>query len=372
MVDSPARIAAVTPSWPDRRADLARQLITQLYREGMFRTWLRDKPDGWELISGTWSPFYITMRDVPSRPELFRLVVECAAELLKNEAPDANRLLGLASTGIPLAAAVAYSERLPMSFNRKMPNVRSLPDLEREILQYGGHSLVEGEFAAGDKVAILDDVVTLLDSKKIAMRQLQLEMQRRTIKDVKVAAVLVLVDRGRDTHQLAAAAGIPLKSLVRLRDGGLEMLRGVASETEIEVLRDYIENYENYQLADVQAELQALAAQKRDCRLVLEELAARSEDIVSASEAEELADATWSYGINTGDSRYSALSMSFRIIADEFQHSGALPATSLGAAVREIKRLLPTILYSTDSPKAALAAGALTESVRNRIAEWHE
>lgn len=229
----------------------------------MFRTWFRDKPDGWELISGTWSPFYITMREVPSRPELFRLVVGCAAEMLRNEAPEANRLMGLAATGIPLAAAVAFCEHLPMSFNRKMPNVRNLADLEREVLRYGGHALVEGEFAAGDKVAILDDVVTLLDSKEIAIRQLQLEMRRRGIEDVEVAAVLVLVDRGRDTPRRSAALGIPLKPLVTLRDEGLDMLRGVASETEIEVLRDYIENYEKYQAPEIRAELKARVAESR-------------------------------------------------------------------------------------------------------------
>jgi orotate phosphoribosyltransferase len=252
-------LAAVTQEWLALRQDLGRQLITRLYQEGMFRTWLRDKPDGWELVSGTWSPFYITMRDVPSRPELFRLAVQSAAGLLKNEAPSANRLLGLAATGIPLAAAVAFADALPMSFNRKVPGVRSLSDLEREVHGYGGHALIEGEFASGDRVALLDDVVTLFDSKEVAIRQLQLEMSRRGLDDVSVSAVLVLIDRGRDTQRRASHAGVALKALVTLRDEGLDMLDGVASEAEIEVLRDYIENYEKYQSSEARAQLRAQA-----------------------------------------------------------------------------------------------------------------
>lgn len=245
----------MTIEWPTRRAQLARDLITRLYKDGLFRTWLRDRPEGWELVSGTWSPFYITMRVIPSRPELFRQVIGSLGELIKHEVPEANQLLGLAATGIPLAAAVGFAEGIPMSFNRKVPNVRSLADLEREVFRYGGHSLIEGEFEPGDRVALIDDVVTLFDSKEVAIRQLQFEMERRGIEGVNVAAVITLVDRGRDTQQRAAAAGVPLHSLVTLREDDLEMLRGTASDLEIDIIRDYIDNYEKYQAPKVQQEL---------------------------------------------------------------------------------------------------------------------
>jgi orotate phosphoribosyltransferase len=229
--------------------------MTGLYREGMLKTWLRDRPEGWELVSGVWSPFYISMREVPSRPQLFQLVVQCAAELVRNEAPEANRLLGVASTGVPIAAAVAYAERLPMSFTRKVPGVRSLADLEREVMQYGGHAMVEGEFEPGDRVAILDDVVTRFGSKEVAIRQLRIEMARREVTGVEVAAVLTLIDRGVDTHQRAEAARVRLRSVVTLRDEGLDMLAGVVSERELAVIRDYLDDQEKYQDPETRAAL---------------------------------------------------------------------------------------------------------------------
>lgn len=235
------------PTWPDRRAELAREIITALYREGMLKTWLRDRPEGWELVSGLWSPFYVSLRDVPSRPELFRLVAGGLGELLRNEAAHANRLLGVASTGVPFAAAVAYAERVPMSFTRKLPGVRDLADLDRQVRAYGAHALVEGEFAPGDQVAIVDDVVSQFGSKEVAIRQLRMELSRRGIEDVGVAAVLTVVDRGRDTRERAAAAGVTLRSLVSLHGDGLELLDGVAAAEEIAVLRDYLEDAGKYQ-----------------------------------------------------------------------------------------------------------------------------
>lgn len=248
-------MTGVSESWQARRTELARELITALYREGMFRTWLRDRPEGWELVSGTWSPFYITMREVPSRPELFRLVVRCVAELVRNEAPAANRLLGLASTGVPIAAAVAYAENMPMGFTRKIPGVRGLADLEREVQRYGGHAMVEGEFEPGDQVAIIDDVVTRFDSKDIALRQLRMEMARRGVEGVEVAAVLTLIDRGRDTRRRAADAGVKLASVVTLHGDGLDMLADVASPVEVEVLRDYLADDAKYQDPETRAAL---------------------------------------------------------------------------------------------------------------------
>lgn len=234
-------------AWPQRRARLGRDFLTSLYREGMLKTWLRDRPEGWELVSGQWSPFYISLRDVPSRPALFRLAVRGMAELVANAAPDANRLLGVAATGVPIAAAVAYAEGMPMGFTRKVPGARSLADLEREVHRYGGHALVEGEFQPGDRVAIIDDVVTRFGSKEVALRQLQMELDRRGIADVEVAAVLTLIDRGKDTARRAEEAGVRHSALVSLRDGGLDMLAEVASPREIAVLRDYLDDAEKYQ-----------------------------------------------------------------------------------------------------------------------------
>ncbi len=254
------RTDELTADWGSRKSELATQLITGLYREGLFKTWLRDKPAGWELVSGLWSPFYVSVRDIPARPRLFRLAVKATCELIANEAPNANRIVGLAAAGVPIAAAAAYVSGLSMAYTRKLSGVRSLEDLERHTKAYGGHSLVEGDFNDGDRVILFDDVVSRFDSKATAMRQLQMELARRGVQGVEVEAVLVLLDRGRHGVREAQRAGVQLSSLIALGTGAIEMLRGTADDVAIDTIQRYVDNEELFQNRSLQAELEQLAA----------------------------------------------------------------------------------------------------------------
>jgi orotate phosphoribosyltransferase len=247
-------------TWETRKPELADELVRRIYEAGVIRTWRRDKPEGWEIVSGRWSPFYVMMRNAPSDPELFRFMVDASAELIANELPGATCVVGLAATGIPIAAALGYRLGMPMGFNRKLPNVRSLAALEQEVGMYGGHSLVEGVFRPGDRVVLLDDVVSHFDSKEIALRQFELELERRGIEGVEVEGVAVLVDRGNEAQQRAEAYGVRLVSLAVLLEGQIEALRGVASDREVEVIADYLRDPDPFQPLDVRQALAAEAA----------------------------------------------------------------------------------------------------------------
>lgn len=202
------------------------------------------------------------LRDAPSRPHVFRLVVKTTSALLRVAAPNANRLVGLAATGIPIAAAVAYEMGIPMGFNRKLPNVRNLEELEREVHKYGGHRLVEGDFFPGDRIVIFDDVVSHFDSKEIAIEQLRMELSSRKINNVEVDAVVVLIDRGTEARERALAAGTRLERLVVLGEDCELMLKGIATDREIEVIQDYVYNPDRYQDKRLQSKLrdEALAS----------------------------------------------------------------------------------------------------------------
>jgi orotate phosphoribosyltransferase len=136
---------------------------------------------------------------------------------------------------------------IPMGFNRKLPNVRSLAELEKEVHKYGGHRLVEGDFETGDRVVIFDDVVSHFDSKEIAIRQLQLELKSRGIEGVRIEAVAVLVDRGREAVQRAKDFGTRLERLVILGEDCAPMLNGIAPDRETQVIEDYVWNPDKYQ-----------------------------------------------------------------------------------------------------------------------------
>jgi orotate phosphoribosyltransferase len=247
-------------SWEERKRELADELVRRLYAAGVIRTWLRDKPEGWELMSGAWSPFYVNFRDAPAVPDLFRFLVDAGAELVERELPEATQLVGLAAAGVPFAAGFAYKLGLPMGYTRKLPNVRDVAALERELGAYGNHRLVEGGFRPGDRVVLVDDLVTGFDSKEIALRQLELELERRGVEDVRTEAVVVFLERGAEARRRAAAAGVRLVSLAVLDDRQLAALRGTASDRELDVIAAYLRDPAPFQEPAARAELSAEAA----------------------------------------------------------------------------------------------------------------
>jgi orotate phosphoribosyltransferase len=247
-------------SWDDRKRELADELVRRLYDAGIVRTWLRDQPAGWELMSGAWSPFYLNFRNAPADPELFRFLVDAGAELMREELPEVTQLVGLAAAGVPFAAGLAYALGLPMGYTRKLPNVRRAADLaDGAVESYGSHRLVEGDFRSGDRVALVDDLVTGFDSKEIALRQLELELGRRGLSDVRTEAVVVFVERGVDARARAAAAGVRLVSLTVLDGRSVEALRGSAGDRELEVIAAYLDDPVPFQDPDRRAQLTAEA-----------------------------------------------------------------------------------------------------------------
>lgn len=248
-------------SWDERKRELAGELIRRLYAAGVVRTWLRDQPAGWELMSGAWSPFYVNFRDAPANPELFRFLIDAGAQLVREELPEATQLVGLAAAGVPFAAGFAYALGLPMGYTRKLPGVRRAADLADGAAaeSYGSHRLVEGAFQPGDRVALVDDLVTGFDSKEIALRQLELELERRGVEDVRAEAVVVFLERGAEARDRAAQAGVRLISLLTLDPESVEGLRGAASDRELDVIAAYLGDPAPFQTADARAELTAEA-----------------------------------------------------------------------------------------------------------------
>jgi orotate phosphoribosyltransferase len=208
----------------------------------MFRTWLRDKPEGWELVSGFWSPFYIQARNVPSHPEVLRFVGDALAQLIRNEVGECENVVGLATAGIPLATAAALQLGTPMCYTRKLPGIRTLDDLAARPKDYGDHAMVEGELANGARVVLVDDVSAQFTSKQIAHWQVSTEIKNRGLQDVSISAVVVLVDREQGSTASVAAAklGMSVVSVVKLKSEGLDLLRGILLPREHEVISAYV------------------------------------------------------------------------------------------------------------------------------------
>ncbi len=250
-------------SWNEQRDQWTREIVALLYEHGMIRTFYRDKPEGWRLISGLYSPLYIQLRPLASYPDVFTTVCRAMVQLLHHEAPGITKTIGIAMAGVPIAAGMAIAGGIPAAFTRKMENVKTVEAVRQAISSYGEHALVEGEIVAGDRLVLVDDLVTRCDSKLIALEQVKHELNRRSIPDVECTTVAVLLDREQGAASSARAAGMELLSLIPFASKGLPLLQDHMHEAEWRVLAEYLTDPQKYQDTAVQEDLRRLSATVR-------------------------------------------------------------------------------------------------------------
>jgi len=216
--------------------------MQDIYEKRMILTSVRDRPEGWTLHSGLWSPFYIQLRILSSFPETLKLVGRALATLIKEEAPSVNRLVGIAFAGIPIATAVSLESGLPACHTRKILGVRTEQELYDAIGKYGQHSLMEGEVQDGDTLCLIDDLVTGMESKLVGRTQVIDELKNREVSDVSVDDIAVIIDRQQGARERAKDLNIRLHSLIDLVDEGLPAIKDSMSEEEHQIVAEYLAN----------------------------------------------------------------------------------------------------------------------------------
>ena len=130
-----------------KRLNLAQEIRAVSYLTGQFK-----------LRSGQVSSFYWDKYQFESKPRLLSAVV---TELQKLLPETFDRFGGLELGGIPLATGLSLKLGKPCLFVRKTPK------------QYGTCNLVEGEFSKGDKVVVVEDVVTTAGQVCRSVRQMR-------------------------------------------------------------------------------------------------------------------------------------------------------------------------------------------------------
>jgi orotate phosphoribosyltransferase len=152
------------------------------------------------LASGAESDFYLDLRQTLMRPRGVALAGGLVLDRLL-AGPPVEAVGGMAVGAVPLVSAVlaAAAARDPASallgfFVRK------------ETKKHGLGKRIEGGFAPGQTVALVEDTVTTGGSTLEALDAVEAE-------GGKVARVLCLVDRGEGAAEAFAARGIELEAL---------------------------------------------------------------------------------------------------------------------------------------------------------------
>jgi orotate phosphoribosyltransferase len=165
------------------REQLAAALLDRAYLEGDFL-----------LRSGRRSRYYLDKYRFETEPALLAGLGRELAELVRSHGGDAELLAGPELGAVPLAAVTSVETGLPFVIVRK------------EAKEYGTGNRLEGVFTAGQRVCVVEDVVTsggALLSAVDALREAGLH----------VSAAICVVDREEGGAEAIAAAGLPFRAL---------------------------------------------------------------------------------------------------------------------------------------------------------------
>lgn len=242
-------------TWSRDKEDAARQVLGMLYENGMIRTFYRDRPQGWTLVSGLYSPLYIQLRPVISYPDILAKVCRAMVQLIHYELPEVTKVVGIAMAGVPIVAGMAVLGRLPAAFTRKMEGVKSIESFRSTIGNYGEHSLLEGDLVSGDKLALVDDLVTRFDSKLVALEQVTHEIHKRGLAGVECRQIAVVLDREQGGQEAAKKWGMGLVSLIPFKTVGMTLLKSLMAPIEWEIITNYLDDPESFQHPKIQEEI---------------------------------------------------------------------------------------------------------------------
>jgi uridine monophosphate synthetase len=170
---------------------LTRDLSLTLFDIGAIKT------GNFTLKSGLNSPIYIDLRLLISVPDILEMLAQKIG--FRTAQLDFDLVCGVPYTAIPIATAFSLSKKVPMILKRK------------EAKSHGTKKMVEGIYEPGQKVLLIEDIVTS------GMSLLE------TIESLEEAGLVVedticLVDREQGGKEQLKKRGYQLHSLYNLTE----------------------------------------------------------------------------------------------------------------------------------------------------------
>jgi uridine monophosphate synthetase len=193
------------------------RLAEELHRVGAIRF------GQFRLKDGSVAPVYVDLRALVSEPATLKMVAAMIWE--QASGLEFDLITGIPYAALPIGVAVSLLADVPLVYAR------------REAHATGTQRQVEGKFEPGQRVLVIDDVVTTGASKLEAWEPLQ--AAGLIVKDV-----LVVVDREQGGTDVLARHGLRLHALVGITEV-LEHLRagGKAGEDEVAKALEFVRSH---------------------------------------------------------------------------------------------------------------------------------
>lgn len=160
------------------------------------------------LASGKRSPFYVDARLSTMSAEGLVLIGRLGLEAIRARGWGPQAVGGLTMGADPVAYAVAAA-------SAGQPPIIEAFSVRKEAKTHGTGRRIEGNFAAGDAVVVVEDVITSGGSARQAIDAVEAAGGR-------VLGVLAVVDREEGGRAVLEAAGVPVLVLTTATRLGLK------------------------------------------------------------------------------------------------------------------------------------------------------
>jgi orotate phosphoribosyltransferase len=154
-----------------------------------------------KLTSGKISPYYIDLRIVPSFPDVFQKICDLYVSFVEDEigVKSFERVAGIPVAGIPFTSIIAYELKKPFLYIRK------------GVPLHGRQRRIEGILAPGNRILLVDDLVTTGLSLTKAAKAI-------TAEGGVVTDAVALIDRQEGGRQKLQKNGIKLHAVLDITE----------------------------------------------------------------------------------------------------------------------------------------------------------
>ena len=199
----------------DEREKMKTELCRILHKIGAFEF------GTFRLTSGRISPYYIDLRIVPSFPDAFSKICDLHVQFIRTElgAATFERIAGIPLGGLPFGSLIAY--------NLKKPFLYARPRLKL----HGRQRRIEGILMPGDRVLLIDDLITTGGSLRKAVAAVRAE--GGVVQDA-----VVLLDREEGGKERLAADRVALHSLMKASEAADKLYEiGAITEDQLQIIQ---------------------------------------------------------------------------------------------------------------------------------------